>query len=71
MATTVDILSIYKNLYNQLLKVQHAFNLEKLMIYVRTYISQITSISSHLNSEWKFLLSTSVFQGLNVAYSAF
>ena len=71
MATTVDILSIYKNLYNQLLKVQHAFNLEKLMIYVRTYISQITSILSHLNSEWKFLLSSSVFQGLNVTYSAF
>ena len=33
MTTTVDILCFYKHLYNQLLKVKYAFNLEKL-IYI-------------------------------------
>ena len=35
MSTTVDILSFYKHLYNQLVKVKYAFNLETL-IYVET-----------------------------------
>ena len=30
MSTAVDILCFYKHLYNQLLKVKHAFNLETL-----------------------------------------
>ena len=47
MSTTVDILFSYQYLYNQLLKVKDAFNLETL-IYVGSWISQITPIFSHL-----------------------
>ena len=47
MSTTVDILRFYWHLYDQLLKVKYAFNFETL-IYVGTYISQITPIFSHL-----------------------
>ena len=35
MSTTIDILSFYKHLYNQFLKVKYASNLETL-IYVGT-----------------------------------
>ena len=45
MSTTVDILSFYKHLYNQLLKVKYAFNLVTLR-YVGTKISKITDFWS-------------------------
>ena len=47
MSSTVDILRFYWHLYDQLLKVESAFNFETL-IYIGTSISQITRIFSHL-----------------------
>ena len=47
MSTTVHILRFYWHMYNQLLKIKYASNLETL-IYVGTQISQITQIFSHL-----------------------
>ena len=59
MSTTVDILCFYYHLYNQLLKVKHAFNLETL-----TYISQITQMFSHLKL-W-IVVARRNFKGLKI-----
>ena len=55
MSTTRGILCFYYHLYNQLFKVNYALNLETL-IYVGTWISQITQIFSHL----KLCLATAI-----------